>query len=233
MGKNCAVIVAAGKGKRMGASISKQFLKIKDKPILYYTLRAFSECSAIDSIVVVLSPESVEYCKREIIEKYNIEKVCTLVEGGSERQNSVYMGLEAAVGSDIVLIHDGARPFVSSKIIEEGIKYAELYGACACGVTPKDTIKHVDSVGFSVDTPDRASLVSVQTPQCFRYDLILDCHKRIQEGNMTVTDDTMLVERYGHQVFIYEGDYSNIKITTPEDIVTAEGILSLYKESNK
>lgn len=227
-GKTCVIIVAAGKGKRMGSTISKQYLNIKGKPLLFYTLMTFSKCNLIDDIILVTGENEIDYCKTEIVEKYGISKVSQIVKGGDQRQNSVLNGLLAVKGSDIVLIHDGARPFVDYVIIKEGIKFAKLYGACACGVTPKDTIKEKNYEGFVVDTLDRSFLVNVQTPQCFKYDLILDCHKRLLEEGKYVTDDTMVVERYGHKVFLYEGSYNNIKITTPEDLIIGEKIIDSY-----
>ncbi len=225
MGKNYAVIVAAGRGTRMNAGINKQFIDIKGKPLLYYTLKRFEESEVIDEIVLVLSESDLNYCKDNIISKYHIKKVTHIVIGGSERQHSVYRGLEALKDCDIVLIHDGARPFVSERIINQGIEYAEVYGASASGVKPKDTIKVMDDYGFSKETLDRNKLISIQTPQCFKYDIIYGCHKRIQNEGIDVTDDTMVVERYGHKVFIYPGDYDNIKITTSEDIILAEKII--------
>ncbi|MBL4938457.1 2-C-methyl-D-erythritol 4-phosphate cytidylyltransferase [Clostridium sp. YIM B02515] len=225
MSKVSAVIVAAGKGTRMKADINKQFLNIKGKPILYYTLKAFEACELVDEIVLVTAKDKKQYCMDEIVKKYGINKISAVVEGGKERQHSVFNGLKAVKKSDVVLIHDGARPFVDRSTIEEGIINAEKYGACTCGVKPKDTIKYVDQNGFSIDTLDRNSLFQVQTPQCFKYDLILACHEKgINEG-ITVTDDTSVVEHYGHKVYLYEGNYDNIKITTPEDLIIGERIL--------
>lgn len=225
MSKVSAVIVAAGKGTRMKADINKQFLNIKGKPILYYTLKAFETCELVDEIILVTAKDKKQYCMDEIVRKYDINKISAIVEGGKERQHSVFNGLKAVKKSEVVLIHDGARPFVDRSIIEQGIINAERYGACTCGVKPKDTIKYVDENGFSIDTLDRNSLFQVQTPQCFRYDLILACHEKgISEG-IAVTDDTSVVEYYGYKVYIYEGNYNNIKITTPEDLIIGERIL--------
>jgi 2-C-methyl-D-erythritol 4-phosphate cytidylyltransferase len=225
MEKNCVIIVAAGKGTRVGGTISKQFIEILDKPVLYYTLRAFSKCDLISEIYLVLSKNDMAYCKENILEKYEFHKKIIIVEGGRERQDSVYNGLKAIDKCDVVLIHDGARPFISEDIIIRGIKNAKDYGACACGVMPKDTIKIRDTGGYSVDTPERSTLFAVQTPQCFLYSVIMECHEKVKGSNLSVTDDTMVVEKYGHKVFLFEGDYKNIKITTPEDIILAEGIL--------
>lgn len=225
--RNCAIIVAAGKGSRMKAGMNKQFIKIRNKPILYYTLHAFENNKLIHDIVLVLAQDEIEYCKKNILDLYEFKKIKKIVQGGETRQRSVLNGLLAADGSDIVLIHDGARPFVDDRIIEDGIKYAKMYNACACGVEPKDTIKIKSEEGFSLNTPKRDTLFSVQTPQCFKYDLILNAHKKALEDNIYATDDTMIVEKYNQKVYLYNGSYNNIKITTPEDLLIGEKLLDL------
>lgn len=227
MGRVCAIVLAAGKGKRMGANINKQFININEKPVLFHTLRVFQQCEYIDDIVVVCSADEIEYCNTEIVQKYAFSKVIKVVVGGKERQDSVFNGLIVLENCDIVLIHDGARPFIDFKIIKDGIYYANKYGASACGVMPKDTIKIRDNEGFSIETPDRNSLFCVQTPQSFKYEIILETHKKIKNSREVVTDDTMAVEKYGHKVFLYDGSYNNIKITTQEDLIVAEKIFSL------
>ncbi|WP_303211174.1 2-C-methyl-D-erythritol 4-phosphate cytidylyltransferase [uncultured Clostridium sp.] len=219
-----AIVLAGGRGKRMNYHKSKQFIEIKGKPVLVYTLEKFIYNKSIDEVILVLPEDEVDYCKKEVLQKYSL-KVDRIVIGGKERQDSVFNALEAMEKANIVLIHDGARPFISEKIIEEGIKYANIYGAAAPGVTPKDTIKVKNEDNISVDTPDRNMLVAVQTPQCFKYDEIYQCHRKIKEENAIVTDDTSVVERYGHKVYLYEGDYTNIKITTPEDLILAERLI--------
>lgn len=219
-----AIVLAGGRGKRMNYHKSKQFIEIKGKPVLVYTLEKFIYNKSIDEVILVLPEDEVDYCKKEVLQRYSL-KVDRIVIGGKERQDSVFNALEAMEKADIVLIHDGARPFISEKIIEEGIKYANIYGAAAPGVTPKDTIKIKNEDNISVDTPDRNTLVAVQTPQCFKYDKIYQCHRKIKEENAIVTDDTSVVERYGHKVYLYEGDYTNIKITTPEDLILAERLI--------
>lgn len=228
MGKVCAIILAAGKGLRMKAGINKQFICIQEKPVLYYTLNAFAGNKFIDEIILVAAKDEIDYCKNEIVNKYSISKVTKVIEGGEERYNSVYNGLISLENCDIVLIHDGARPFVSNKIINEGIEFAKVYGAAACGVVPKDTIKVRDNVGISKDSLDRKKLFCVQTPQCFKYSLILEAHKKLVNRKM-ITDDTMVVELFGSKVYLYEGDYFNIKITTPEDLILAKAILTFQK----
>ena len=219
-----AIVLAGGRGKRMNYHKSKQFIEIKGKPVLVYTLEKFIYNKSIDEVILVLPEDEVDYCKKEVLQRYSL-KVDRIVIGGKERQDSVFNALEAMEKADIVLIHDGARPFINEKIIEEGIKYANIYGAAAPGVTPKDTIKIKNEDNISVDTPDRNTLVAVQTPQCFKYDEIYQCHRKIKEENAIVTDDTSVVERYGHKVYLYEGDYINIKITTPEDLILAERLI--------
>jgi len=225
MGRNCAVILAAGKGSRMGRSINKQYLIIEKYPILYYTIKAFSQSKYIDEIIVVVAEGEVDYCRKEIVEKYNFLKVKSVVIGGKERQHSVLNGLKALLNCEIVLIHDGARPFINESIIRSAVVYAKLYGASACGVQPKDTIKIKDPSGFSLKTLKREMLFCVQTPQAFKYDLILECHKKINNEGIKVTDDTMVVEQYGNKVYLYEGSYDNIKVTTPEDLEIGRQIL--------
>lgn len=225
MCKACAVIVAGGKGKRINAGINKQFIEINGKPIIYYTLKVFQLHEDIESIVLVAAPEEVDYCKREIVQKYKFSKVTHIVAGGAERRDSVFNGLKAVENSKIVLIHDGARPFVSSDVITQGIKFASLYGASCCSVSPKDTIKIRDENGFSKKTLNRDALACLQTPQCFKYDIIYKCHEGIQELKDNFTDDTSVVEYFGHHVYLYSGDYRNIKITTPEDLLIAKSLL--------
>ena len=219
-----AIILAGGKGKRMGANISKQYIKLKGKPILYYTIKRFSESKDIDKIILVLPKDEIDYCKEEVLDKYSLH-VDLIVQGGKERQDSVMNALNELIDEEIVLIHDGARPFVSQRIIDEGIKYARLYGASAPGVMPKDTIKIKGDNNFAVSTPDRNTLVAIQTPQVFKLGIIKECHKKVKEEDIKVTDDTMVVETYGNKVYLYEGDYTNIKVTTPEDLILAEKLI--------
>ena len=216
-----AIVLAGGRGKRMGSVQSKQYIDLNGKPILYYTLNHFINNKNIDKVILVIPEDELEFCRNEVLDKYNL-KIDSIAFGGKERQDSVYNGLKKADGSDIVLIHDGARPFVSERIIEEGIKYAGMYGAAAPGVMPKDTIKVKNQESFSLETPDRNNLVAVQTPQVFDYNIIFGCHKKVKEKHLDVTDDTMVVELFGNDVYLYEGEYTNIKVTTPEDLIIAQ-----------
>ena len=218
MEKVVGIILAGGRGSRMGAEISKQFIEINEKPIIYHTIKAFEKCNKINDIILVLPSDEIKYFKEKILNRFDF-KISAIVEGGKERQDSVYNALKYIKDCNIVLIHDGARPFVNLDIINSGIEFAKEFGAAAPGVIPKDTIKVKNTYGFSASTPDRNTLVAIQTPQCFDYKLIKQCHEKIREQNILVTDDTMVAETFGHKVYLYEGDYKNIKVTTPEDLI--------------
>lgn len=228
--KTIAIILAGGKGKRMGAPVSKQFIEIDDKPVIYYTIKKFEEVEEINEIILVLPKDEIDYFKNNIQNRFYFN-ISRIIEGGAERQDSVYNALRSVEDADIVLIHDGARAFVTNEIIKNGIRYAKKYGAAAPGVMPKDTIKVKDNDSFSKDTPIRERLVAVQTPQCFNYSLIKECHENVKREKKIVTDDTMVVEQYGHNVYLYEGDYKNIKITTKEDLILAKAFVKEQKLS--
>ncbi len=224
MKKTIAIILAGGKGKRMCTDVSKQFIEINEKPIIYYTIKSFEACKSIDEIILVLPKDEVDYFKENIMKRFNFN-IYKIVIGGKERQDSVYNALNSIQDCDTVLIHDGARPFVSQRVIEEGIKKAEKYGAAAPGVIPKDTIKIRDNSGFSVKTLKRDELVAIQTPQCFNFNIIKKCHEKVKIEGIQVTDDTMVVEMFGNEVYIYDGDYKNIKVTTKEDLIMCNEFL--------
>ena len=229
--KTAAVVLAAGSGKRMGTSVHKQYLLIKGKPVIYYTLRAF-ELSEVDEIILVTGADEIDYCSREIVEKYNFQKVRAVIAGGKERYDSVYEGLRACKDTEYVLIHDGARPFIDNGIIERGLMAAAQTGASVVGMPSKDTVKIADAEGNVSETPDRSSVWIVQTPQIFRYPLIYDAYPSILKKEMTgITDDAMVAEHEtGVKIRFSEGSYRNIKITTPEDLVIAEAFLRENRE---
>ncbi|HHV75297.1 MULTISPECIES: 2-C-methyl-D-erythritol 4-phosphate cytidylyltransferase [unclassified Thermoanaerobacterium] len=221
-----AIVVAAGKGRRMGTKLNKVFLKLNGKPVLYYTLNVFEKLSELNEIILVVSNEDIDYCRREIIDKYNFKKVKQIVAGGMERQESVFNGLKAVNSRcDIVMIHDGARPFIDEATLKKGIEESKHHSAVGIAVPVKDTIKVVDDDNFVVDTPDRTNLMAIQTPQIFEYRLIYEAHLKAMEDGFLGTDDTVLVERLGHKVKLVEGSYRNIKITTPEDLIISEAFL--------
>lgn len=220
-----AIVLAAGKGSRMKSDIAKQFMTLKGREVLYYSLKVFQENANIRDIILVTGQDDIEFCKKNIVDRYSLDKVSRVCAGGKERYNSVYLGLRQVEERDrnIVLIHDGARPFVTDRMIDETIEAAGKYGACTVGMPVKDTIKKVDENGFGVETPDRNYLYQIQTPQAFKYDLLISAYDKMEaDENYKITDDTMLVEQYeGVRSKIVEGAYENIKITTPEDLEIA------------
>lgn len=223
MGKVTAIILAAGKGNRMHSDVPKQFLDLCGKPVLYYSLKAFQD-SSVDDIILVTGKDDIVYCENAIIKKYHINKVKAVVAGGAERYWSVKNGLAAAEGTEYVLIHDAARPCVTVEMIEHSIEAVRQFKACTVGVPVKDTIKVVDCENVGIDTPARDTLWQIQTPQSFCYDNIMRAYwKMEQTQDIDITDDTMIMECYlGQKTKVILGDYRNIKITTPEDLLVAE-----------
>ena len=224
--KVTAIVLAAGSGKRMNSDVHKQYLLIDGKPVLYYALKAFEE-SRVDNVVLVVGAGEIEYCKTEIVEQYGLRKISAIVEGGKERYHSVYEGLKAASGADYVLIHDGARPFLTQDIIERTIESVVIWQACVVGMPVKDTIKIADEEKFAKETPNRVNVWQVQTPQAFSYELVYNAYKNMLATDESgITDDAMVVERMtDYKVKLIEGSYRNIKITTPEDLLIAEAYL--------
>jgi 2-C-methyl-D-erythritol 4-phosphate cytidylyltransferase len=221
-----AIIAAGGQGKRMDRGLSKQFLHIKGRPILYYTLSTFESLDLFCEIVVVVGKADFSYADN-ILNRYKFKKA-GLVQGGKERQDSVYNGLSAlSHKTDIVVIHDGVRPFVTKDIIKRSISAAKKHKAAGAAVPVKDTIKVVNNCRIIKHTPERKTLWAMQTPQTFVYDLILDAYETAFKDGFYGTDDAILVERLGLQVKIIEGAYENFKITTPEDIVIAENFVAM------
>lgn len=228
MGEKCTVIVlAAGQGKRMKTKIQKQFLSIQGHPVLYYSLRCFQECEWMDEIILVTGQESLEYCRKEIVEKYQITKVAKIIPGGKERYDSVYQGLLACADTDYVFVHDGARPMITEDILDRAFAAVRECGACVVGVPSKDTVKVADSEGYVSETPSRELVWNVQTPQVFSYNILREAHENIRKRKMhLITDDAMVVEQEGRcKVKLVLGSYENIKITTPEDLEIADIII--------
>lgn len=231
MGYCVAIVLAAGRGKRMRQAVPKQFLEIDGKPIIYYSLKQMEE-SFIDEIILVTGEDDVSYCQKEIVEKYGFCKVHHVIAGGKERYHSVYNGLKAAECCDYVFIHDGARPFINEEILKRNLEMVEKCDACVTGMPVKDTIKVSDENNFVAQTPHRNLLWQIQTPQTFRYDIVKNAYDSLFEAlslgelKCEVTDDAMVVEQFGSQkVKLVEGDYRNIKLTTPEDMILAEAFL--------
>lgn len=225
---NSVVIVSAGKGSRMKADINKQFLKLREKEVIAHTIDKFYNNKNIDEIVVVVREDESEFFKQNIIDKYGYENI-KISFGGKERQDSVFNGLKSVDKQcEIVLIHDGARPFVTNEIIDNCIECAKENKCAIVGVPVKDTIKIVNENGDVCDTPNRNTLWAIQTPQTFNYELIVEAHEKAKKENYYGTDDSMLMEHFGYNVKVVEGSYNNIKITTPEDLKIGEEILREY-----
>ena len=241
-----AVIVAAGSGTRMGSGTKKQFLPLDGKPLLYYSIAACAASDIIDGIVIVTAEEDVAYCREAVVEACDLKKVMGIVPGGNTRAGSVFEGLKAlpgndedffskdvtTKGSDFVIIHDGARPFLTDELIRRCVDGAAAHGACVAAIPVGDTIKVADADGFVTDTLSRSSLRAMQTPQAFRYPLIRHAYTLFfRESDAAehegMTDDAMVVERYcpDTKVFLAEGDYRNRKITTQTDLMIAGIIL--------
>lgn len=226
MSKVTALIPAAGVGRRMGKRTAKQFLFLGDKPMLAHTLLAFQRAPEVDEVIPILSQEDMESCLKDIIEHYHLTKVKTLVVGGRERQDSVYNGLKKMEkDTEVVVVHDGVRPFVTQEMIRETVGHARKGECVVVGVPVKDTVKEVDADGIVKRTLERSRLWAVQTPQAFPAKVLLRAYEDSYKKKYCGTDDSMLAERLGIKVRVIMGSYDNIKITTPEDLVIAEEIL--------
>lgn len=221
-----AVVPAAGNSTRMGTKVKKQYLELEGIPVLARTLQVLQECSLVDGIVLVVGRGEEEYCRLELVDRFGFSKVLKIVAGGGERQISVWNGLSALPdGTEIVVIHDGARPLLPPDRLAAVIEAAQSTGAATLAVPPKDTVKSGDSHGLVVETLPRDKLFLIQTPQAFQYKLILKAHKEALSKGVRATDDAYLVELTRRPVKLVRGSYQNIKITTPEDLVLASALL--------
>lgn len=235
--KITAIILAAGQGKRMNSQVAKQFLVLQEKPVLYYSLKAFED-SQVDNIILVTGEEQVNYCRYDIVEAYHFKKVSKIIVGGMERYDSVYRAIQNTEPTDYVLIHDGARPFISKELIENVIMHVIEEKACIVGMPIKDTIKVVNKDGIIVSTPDRNTLWSAQTPQAFEFQAIKKAYELFyneeNKSDLGITDDAMVYESYLMKpVKMLLGDYNNLKLTTQEDLIIAEKIIEqlLYNDN--
>ena len=228
--RTLAIILAGGAGKRMGTATNKQFLLIDKKPIIVHTLQIFEDCRSIDGIYLVVNQKDLPLIQEEILETYRFNKLMKLVIGGKLRQDSVRNGLEAIENPcDIVIIHDGARPLVSPSFIEKGISLMDVFDAVIPALPVKDTVKSVSKEGFVSKTLVRDTLWNIQTPQTFKFELILKAYRDGMAKKLHGYDDATFVEHLGKKIKVIEGSPYNIKITTPEDLVVARGILSQLK----
>ena len=225
MSISTAVIVAAGKGKRMGTEISKQFLPLCGKEILAHTVEKFEKAACIRDIILVTGGDALQDV-RQMVQEYGWKKIISVTEGGKERQDSVFLGLQQVPqDTEIVLIHDGVRPFVTEEILERSIAAAKETGGCVAGVPAKDTIKVCDAEGFAIATPDRSTLRQIQTPQTFRRKEILAAYEKAKADGFLGTDDASVAEHSGFPVRVIMGSYRSIKITTKEDFLIGAAFL--------
>lgn len=226
--RSIALIPAAGMGKRMGASINKQYLQLNGMPIVARTISVFEHSPLIDAIYLVIPADEIPYCRTHVVEAYGFKKIAMIVPGGRERQNSVMNGLNAmrehVADDDVILIHDGVRPLITESMLHESIATARRRDGALTAVPVKDTIKVVHN-GIVNNTPPRESLWSAQTPQSFRFGKIFAAHLAAVADSFFGTDDASLLEHAGGEVHIVPGDYRNIKITTPEDLIMAAAFL--------
>ncbi|WP_338450500.1 2-C-methyl-D-erythritol 4-phosphate cytidylyltransferase [Niallia oryzisoli] len=225
------VIPAAGQGKRMGAGKNKLLLKLDGVPILIHTLKVFEDDESCSGVILAVNEED-EKEFNSLLSEYSIAKVIGIVPGGAERQYSIYNGIKALRENGIVLVHDGARPFIEKGQIHSLVTAAEQHGASILAVPVKDTVKKVKDHKV-IETVERSSLWAVQTPQAFRMPLLLKAYELAEEEGFLGTDDASLVERMGHDVMIVEGNYDNIKLTTPEDLFFAETIIRKRRNMTK
>jgi len=229
-----ALVPAAGRGLRMGGSTPKQFLSLGGEPLIIQSLRTLHAASVVDQIILAVPSADVEYCENEIVGRHRFSKVTKVVAGGAERQDSVRYAL-AQVPSDteIVLIHDAVRPFVTLRMIAEVVAAARKEGAAIIALPMRDTVKQVRTDGTIERTVDRTPLWLAQTPQAFRRDWIETAHRKAHAEGVRATDDAFLVEWLGYSVAVVEGSGENIKVTRPEDLVIGEAILASRKTSQK
>lgn len=220
------IIAAAGNSTRYGTGKSKQFLILDNTPVLIKSIQAFEEIDDVKEIIVTARKQDFDIIE-DFIAQYGVRKVKHIVEGGATRQDSIYAAVEKIdEKADLVAVHDGARPLIKRKVIESVIQKADKVDAAACAVPVKDTIKIIDSSGKIVTTPERDSLRAVQTPQIFRFSLYKEAIEKAVSDGKQYTDDCQLVESMGYPVYLVDGDYENIKITTPDDLLVAEKFLS-------
>lgn len=230
--KCIAVVLAAGKGTRMGSNVPKQYIQLNDRPILYYSLEVFQKSEVIQEIYLVTGRDEIDFCRDNIVEKYKLSKVTHIIEGGAQRYNSVYNALENIKQCDYVFIHDGARPFIHEDMLKNLLEEVMRHKACVTGVRTKDTVKIADENDYISTTPNRNLIWNVQTPQVFECNLIKRAYQKLMDTSCeNVTDDAMVVETMlEHKVKLVEGDYENIKITTPSDLIIAQAFLDGKKE---
>lgn len=223
--KTAAIIAAAGKGRRFGGGVRKQFQLLSGKPVLAYSIERLEETPLIGEIVLVVPEDSIDYCHREIVERLGFKKITRIIPGGEERRHSVERGFNSIEDEvDVVLVHDAVRPFITVRMIEGVIEEASRSGGATLAIPVKDTVKRVSSEGYIETTIPRESLWLAQTPQAFRHDILKRAYEKI-EKDFILTDESSLLERLGVRVKLVMGSEFNIKITKEEDLILGELIL--------
>ena len=222
-----AVVPAAGRGVRMGAGVPKQFLTLGGVPLLVHSLQTFEAARIISEIILVVPQDDCQYCREDIVLSYGLKKVFQVIAGGRRRQDSVLNGVRAAnSATDIVVVHDAVRPFVTLKMITQVVEATRNHGAAIVAMQMRDTVKRVNGEGIIKETLNREELWLAQTPQAFRRDVLLRAHQQGEADGVDATDDAFLVERLGLTVAIVQGSSDNIKVTRPEDLHMGEAIFS-------
>ena len=248
--KRCtAIVLAAGSGSRMHSGVAKQYMLLGGKPLIWYALRAVERSAVIDDCILTASASDLDYMRKEIVEKYGFHKVVSIVPGGAERYLSVACALRVVAEGAMpipnrdgyLFIHDGARPFLTEKILQDTYKAVKKYHACVAAMPSKDTVKIADEEGFARDTPARRLVWTIQTPQVFDTQLIVNAYRQLEENKdrlekerIFVTDDASVAELFtDRKVKLVEGSYENIKVTTPEDMKIAEALLEGQREKTE
>lgn len=227
-----AVVPAAGRGVRMGAGVPKQFLTLGGVPLLVHALKTFEAALIISEIILVVPQDDCQYCREDIVPSYGLKKVTHVVAGGRRRQDSVLNGIQAVnFATDIVVVHDAVRPFMTLDMISQVIESTRIHGAAIVAIPTRDTVKRVNGEGLIKETLSRKELWLAQTPQAFRRDLLFRAHQQGEADGVDATDDAFLVERLGLPVAIVQGSADNIKVTRPEDLHMGEAILTAKKSS--
>ncbi|HET6490626.1 MAG TPA: 2-C-methyl-D-erythritol 4-phosphate cytidylyltransferase [Syntrophales bacterium] len=230
--RTVAIVPAAGSGNRMGRDLFKQYLSLGGMPLLVHTLNVFEECPLVDGLLVVVPPGDIEFVRNTILAPRKLKKVAGVIAGGKERQDSVRAGVEAlGRETELVIVHDAVRPFITVELISQCILAAWEEGAVTAGVPVKDTVKEVSPDGRVMKTCDRSQMWLTQTPQAFRREIIENAHRAAARDGFRGTDDSSLVERLGIAVRMIRGEYGNIKITTPDDLILAETLLTVRRGS--
>lgn len=220
------VIAAAGSGSRMGREINKQYRLLLSRPVLAYSIEVFDSYPQVDEIVVVAHPDEIDYCQCEVIERYGFKKVHKVIAGGLKRQDSVWKGLKSlSPDTPYVAVHDGARPLVSSQLMDRLLEAVMKWGAAIPGIMARDTMKTVDRDGFVEKTLDRTTVSLIQTPQVFHYEKLVKAYEYAYRDGLSATDDSSLYEIYMGRVKVVPGEANNIKMTFVEDMLIAEELL--------